>query len=110
MSKETISGSLPPHPGEILQKEFLDHLGVSPHKFAGYLNIIENRLYALLRGERPMSAEIALRLSRFLDTSPWFWMNAQIRYDVAVCEEEMGEQIEKDVVPVVAMLEAKARA
>lgn len=101
----------PVHPGAILQKEFLDLLGLSPLKLATHLNITENRLYRILREERPITAEIALRLSRFFDTSPWLWMNAQIRYDVAMCELEMGEQIEKDVVPVVAqLLKEEARA
>lgn len=94
----------PAHPGVILQKEFLDPLCLSACRLSSHLYIHQQHLHDVLKGNRPITAEIALRLARFFDTSPRFWMNAQVHYDLCKCQMEMGEQIEEDVTPVVALL------
>jgi antitoxin HigA-1 len=69
------------HPGEILREE-LDLLGMSANQFAIKLHVPPNRITTILNGKRSVSAETALRLSRFFGTTPEFWMNLQTSYDL----------------------------
>lgn len=101
---------LPVHPGEILQKEFLSPLGLSATRLASNLHLHLQRVEDILKGYRPVNAEVALRLARFLGTSARFWMNAQVHYDLRMCEIEEGQQIDEEVVPVVATLKKASGA
>jgi antitoxin HigA-1 len=69
------------HPGEILRDE-LEFLGLSANQFAMQLHVPANRITTILNGKRSISAETALRLSRFLGTTPEFWINLQTSYDL----------------------------
>lgn len=73
----------PIHPGEILREE-LETIGVSPWRMARYLQIPDNRLYSILEGTRSITADTALRLSKFFGTSPEFWLNLQQSYELDV--------------------------
>ena len=84
------------HPGRLLRAE-LDTRQISAHQLALTLRVPPNRISAILRGERSITAETALRLGRFLGTGPAFWMNLQTAYDVSVAEAELGELIEAEV-------------
>ena len=90
---------MPPiHPGEILQDE-LDELGLSANAFAKALGVPTNRITTILKGQRGISADTALRLSQYFGTSPKFWMNLQQSYDLKIAMEKNGSEIERLVQP-----------
>ena len=90
---------MPPiHPGEILQDE-LDELGLSANAFAKALGVPTNRITTILKGQRGISADTALRLSQYFGTSPKFWMNLQQSYDLKIAMEKNGSEIERVVQP-----------
>jgi addiction module HigA family antidote len=84
------------HPGQLLRAE-LDARQISAHQLALMLRVPPNRISSILRGERSITAETALRLGRFLGTGPAFWMNLQTAHDVSVAEAELGDLIEAEV-------------
>ena len=92
------NGMQPVHPGEILHEE-LDELGMSAKALAEALDVPPNRISAILRGRRGISADTALRLARYFGTSPQLWMNLQKAYELRVAELEWGKHIEKRVKP-----------
>jgi len=76
---------LPPvHPGEVLQEEFIGPLGVSQHKVAVAVGVPPRRINEIVHGTRRVSADTALRLSRYFGTTAAFWINLQTNYDLAV--------------------------
>lgn len=87
------------HPGEILQEDFLKPLDLSAHALALELRVPATRIGAILKGQRSVSADTALRLGRFFGTSPDFWMNLQTMYDLTKANAESGVEIEKSVQP-----------
>jgi len=86
------------HPGEILRDE-LDELKLSANAFAKALDVPANRITAILNEQRGITADTALRFSRFFGTTPDFWMSLQSSYDVKKAREEVGQEIEKNVKP-----------
>ena len=84
------------HPGRILKAE-LEARGVSASQLALKIRVPANRITSILRGERAVTAETALRLGRFLGTGPAFWMNLQTAYDISVIEDKKGRAIEEEV-------------
>jgi len=95
MSKSTIA---PVHPGEYL-REILDELGLSQYRLAQDTGVAPMRISHLVRGQRPVTAELALRLGRYFGQSPRFWMNLQTRYDIDVTEQDLGRQVVREVRP-----------
>lgn len=89
----------PVHPGEILADE-LEELGMSATKLAKILGVPPNRITQILNGRRGITAETALRLARWLGTSPQFWMNLQNSYELRLAEQEKGLEIYKTVTPI----------
>ena len=85
------------HPGEILQEEFLEPLGLSQYQLAKAISVPQIRISEIVRGKRAISADTALRLGRFFGIEPQFWMNLQTRYDLEKAEDEMGEKLEEEV-------------
>ena len=79
------NGMRPVHPGEILREE-LEALGLSANALAKALDVPANRITAILRGERGVTADTALRLSRFFGTTPQVWMNLQKNFELRVAE------------------------
>ena len=78
-------GPTPPvHPGEILREEFLRPLGLTPYAVARSCHVPRTRIERLSRCETPITADTALRLGRYFDTGPEFWMNLQTGHDLAV--------------------------
>ena len=92
------NGMRPVHPGEILRDE-LDELGMSAHALAKALAVPPNRITAILQGRRGITADTALRLSRYLDTSPELWLNLQQTFELRTAEESSGEAIAASVQP-----------
>jgi addiction module HigA family antidote len=87
------------HPGEMLSEEFLKPLGMSVNALAIALRVPATRIGAIVKGERAVTADTALRLSRFFGTSAEFWMNLQAMYDLTKTRLENGEAIQRDVRP-----------
>jgi len=89
---------LPPiHPGEILQEEFLVPLGVSQYRLAKDIAVPPRRINEIVRGQRAISADTALRLSRFFGTSERFWLNLQSTYDLELEKDRLGKRLESEV-------------
>lgn len=76
------------HPGEILKLEFLEPLGMSALALATLISVPANRLTDIIRGRRDVSADTALRLSRYFKTSAQFWLNLQTAHDLSKAERE----------------------
>jgi addiction module HigA family antidote len=88
----------PIHPGEILRDELAD-LGLSARAFASALHIPVNRVTQILREQRGVSADTALRLGRYFGTSPEFWMDLQSDYELRRARQEVGPAIAQAVSP-----------
>jgi antitoxin HigA-1 len=74
------------HPGEVLREEYLAPLGMSARALAKALGVPANRVTEIMRGERDVSADTALRLGRYFGTDPRFWLNLQAAHDLSVAE------------------------
>lgn len=97
MSTEKMS---PVHPGEILEEDFLKPLGISPYRLAKAINVHPRRINEIVRGERKITAETALRLAQFFNTSPEVWLNLQSHYDLEIAKDQFEEQIKQEVHPL----------
>ena len=85
---------LPPiHPGEILSEEFLKPLKMSQHELAKSLGMDAQRIHAIIAGEESVTAETALRLSRFFGTSAGLWTGIQSQYDVEVAKDRLAAEL-----------------
>jgi addiction module HigA family antidote len=87
----------PIHPGEILREEFLDPMGITQYRLAKDITVDPRRINAIIQGKRAITADTALRLSRFFGTSERFWLNLQAQYDLEVERDELGPRLEKEV-------------
>lgn len=94
----TNNGMQAVHPGEILREE-LEELGMSAKAVAHELGVPQNRISDILRGRRGITADTALRLARYLDTTPQVWLNLQKTYELRVAELKSGKDIAKQVKP-----------
>jgi len=82
------------HPGEVLAEE-LEALGVSPTELSRQLSVPPNRITQIIQGKRSITGDTALRLGHWFGTSPQFWLNLQVAYDLRVAEQEAGSEIER---------------
>ena len=89
------------HPGEILEIEFLKPLGISAYRLSKSIGVQQTRISLILKGKRGISADTALRLSKFFGTTPEFWLNLQREYDLRIVKAELKDEI-KDIIPVSA--------
>jgi addiction module HigA family antidote len=80
------NGMRPIHPGEILDEEFLKPLDMSSRKLADLIGVPHNRISAIVKGDRDVTADTALRLGRAFDTTPQFWLNLQQAHDLRTAE------------------------
>ena len=85
----------PTHPGEMLLVEFLTPLGISQSEVANRIHVPFQRVNEVVRGKRGITPSTALRLAKFLGTSPDFWMNLQLRWDLFRANRAEAEQIKK---------------
>ena len=88
----------PIHPGEILMTEFLEPLGITQYRLAKDINVVPRRINEIVHGKRAITADTALRLSRYFGTSENFWMNLQTRYDMERQKDLLGDRLQKEVV------------
>lgn len=96
----TLRERKPIHPGEILAEDILPELGMNANQVGEALGVPANRISEILRGRRSITADTALRLGRWLGSSPQFWMNLQRSYDLEVAEKKLGAVIERQVTPL----------
>ena len=90
---------LPPiHPGEILIEEFLKPMGISQYRLAKDISVPPRRINEIVHGKRSITADTALRLGRFFEISPQFWLNLQNRFDLEVAEDLLADRLDKEVV------------
>jgi antitoxin HigA-1 len=87
------------HPGEVLGEEFLKPLGLSANALALALRVPATRIGSIIKGERAVTADTALRLARFFGTSAEFWLNLQAMHDLTKAQRENGAKIARDVRP-----------
>ncbi|HXM18915.1 MAG TPA: HigA family addiction module antitoxin [Candidatus Tumulicola sp.] len=87
----------PIHPGEILAEDFMAPRGLTANRLALELRVPANRLTEVIRGRRSISADTALRLARYFDTSSELWLGLQIEYDLRVARHNLGKRIEREV-------------
>ena len=92
------NGMRPVHPGEVLRDE-LEALGLSANALSKALDVPVNRITAILHGQRGVTADTALRLARYLGTTPQVWMNLQKTYELRRAEIKAGHQIAERVRP-----------
>lgn len=85
----------PTHPGEVLFEEFLDPLGVSQKDLAEGIHVPYQRVNELVNGKRGITPSTALRLARFLGTTPGFWMNLQLRWDLYHAELQEESELRR---------------
>lgn len=87
----------PIHPGEILLKEFLIPLGISQYRLAKDISVPPRRINEIVRGQRSISADTALRLARFFQTTERFWLNLQTRFDLELEKDRLGDRLDREV-------------
>ncbi len=92
----------PVHPGTYL-KELLEELELSQYRLAQDIGVTAMRVSHVVRGQRPITAEFALRLGRYFKQSPRFWLNLQSRYDIDVTEDQFGKRVTQEVQPYKAV-------
>jgi len=88
----------PIHPGEILLEEFLKPMGISQYRLAKDISVPARRINEIVHGKRSITADTALRLSRFFGTSERFWLNLQVRYALEVEKDRIGNELDREVV------------
>jgi len=89
----------PIHPGEILLEEFLEPLDLSQYRLAKSISVPPRRINEIVHGKRAITADTALRLGRFFDTTAQFWINLQSRYDLELATDALGDRLKKEVSP-----------
>ncbi len=87
----------PIHPGEILSEEFIKLLNISQYKLAKDINVPAMRISEIIRGNRSITADTALRLGKYFGNSPRFWLNLQMRYDLERQEDILANKLDKEV-------------
>ena len=87
----------PIHPGEVLLEEFLKPMGLSQNRLAIDIRVPARRINEIVLGKRRITVDTALRLARYFNMSPQFWLGLQMDYDLDLAEDELVEKIAKEV-------------
>jgi addiction module HigA family antidote len=90
----------PIHPGEILEEEFMIPLGLSANALARRIDVPVTRISEIVRGNRGITADTALRLARLFATSSELWLGLQAEYDLRVATRDLAPEIQKRIVPI----------
>jgi addiction module HigA family antidote len=93
----TIKKLAPARPGEVLLEEFLRPLGLSQNRLALNIGVPPRRVNEIVLGKRRVTADTALRLARYFDTTPQFWLGLQADYDLDVAADELGERLDPEI-------------
>jgi antitoxin HigA-1 len=95
---KAISGKLHPvHPGEVLSEEFLKPLGLSQNRLALDVGVPPRRINEIVIEKRRITADTALRLARYFNTSPQFWLGLQADYDLDIATLSLGDRLKREV-------------
>ncbi len=86
---------VPTHPGEMLREEFLVPMGITQRELANCIRVPYQRINELVNGKRGVTPSTALRLARYFGTSPGYWMNLQLRWDLYRAQQSEAQQLEK---------------
>jgi len=98
--KRNMTKRIPfPHPGETILEDYLKPLGMSVNRLALELRVPATRMGEIVHGRRGVTADTALRLARYFNTTPKFWLNLQASYDLAAAGETKMKEIERTVHP-----------
>lgn len=89
----------PIHPGEVLMEDFLEGFAITQHKLAVAIGVPPRRINEIVHGKRAITADTALRLSRYFGTTAQFWLNLQTAYDLDLVEDRISEQL-KGISPI----------
>ena len=93
-----MAARLPPvHPGEVLLEEFLKPTGLSQYRLAKDISVPPRRINEIVHGKRAVTADTALRLGRYLGTTPRFWLNLQAQYDLDVEADRLSDRLDRKV-------------
>ena len=92
----------PIHPGKILLEDFLEPLGISQYKLAKSISVPPRRINEIVLGKRSVSADTALRLSRYFRLSESYWINLQSWYDIEIEKDKLAGRLEEEVTPIAA--------
>ncbi len=87
----------PVHPGEVLLEEFLKPMGISQNRLAVGIGVHARRINEIILGKRSITADTALRLSKYFGNSAKFWIGLQGDYDLDVAEDQLGDRLEREV-------------
>jgi addiction module HigA family antidote len=87
----------PVHPGEILLEEFLKPMGISQNRLAIDIRVPARRINEIVLKKRRISTDTALRLAKYFNMSPQFWLGLQMDYDLDVAQDLLSEKIQKEV-------------
>ncbi len=103
------------HPGRILSEQFMEPMHISSLRLSIALRVESRRLLDLIHGKRRISPETAMRLARYFNTSPEYWLELQLNYDLKVAERKWSEKIEREINPLsesitVGLVPEEARA
>jgi len=99
MSRRKLS---PIHPGEVLLEEFLAPMGISQYRLAKDIGVPPRRINEVVRGQRSITADTALRLARYFRTTERFWLNLQTRYDLEMVKDRLGNRLDHEVTALAA--------
>lgn len=87
----------PLHPGEILLEEFLKPMSLSQNRLALDIRVPARRINEIVLGKRRITADTALRLAKYFDMSPQFWLGLQMDYDLDVAEDQTGDRLNREI-------------
>jgi antitoxin HigA-1 len=87
----------PVHPGEVLLEEFLKPMGLSQNRLALDIRVPARRINEIVHGNRRITPDTALRLAKYFDMSPHFWLGLQLDYDLDTAEDELAARIDEEV-------------
>jgi len=87
----------PIHPGEVLLEEFLKPMDISQNQLALAIRVPARRINEIVHGKRRITADTALRLARYFNMSPRFWLELQMDYDLDIAEDELGARLDEEV-------------
>ena len=85
------------HPGEVLQEEFMTPMGISQNRIARDIGVPPRRINEIVHGNRAVTADTALRLARYFDTSEGFWMGLQADFDLEQARDRLGKRLLQEV-------------
>lgn len=95
MDRTETTSIAPIHPGEVLQEEFLEPLQMSQNRLAVAIGVPPRRINEIVHAKRRVTADTALRLARYFGTTDRFWLNLQVRYDLEVEKDNLGDTLDR---------------